>query len=68
LPIRIDLQIRKLLFKAKTQPANNKSGQGGDERHITEVDGRMHSGDAKNSDLVEKHLKTKEKIRMEGGW
>jgi hypothetical protein len=33
-----DLKRIKLLFKATTQPANNSSGQEGDERHNTEVD------------------------------
>jgi hypothetical protein len=46
---------KKLLFKAKTQPANS-SNQGGDERHIMEVDGRMHNEDAKIADIVGEHL------------
>jgi hypothetical protein len=50
--MRADLKRRKLLFKIKTQPTNSGSGQGGDERHNTKVDGRMHSGDAKIADLV----------------
>jgi len=50
--MRVDLWRIKLLFKAKTQPVNNSSGQGEDERHNTEVDGRMHSEDAKIADLV----------------
>jgi hypothetical protein len=50
--MRVDLQRRKLLFKAKIQSANNNSSQGGDEQHSTEVDERMHSGDAKIADLV----------------
>jgi hypothetical protein len=32
-----------------------------------EVDGRMHSGDAKIADLVGEHKQIKEKTRM-GGW
>jgi hypothetical protein len=43
--MKADLKGRKLLFKAKTQPVNISRGQGGDERHITKVDRRMHSGD-----------------------
>jgi len=57
--MRVDLQRRKLLFKAKIQSANNNSSQGGDEQHSTEVDERMHSGDAKIADLVGEHLQTK---------
>jgi hypothetical protein len=49
----------KLLFKVKTQPANSSGSQGGDELHSTEVDGRMHSKDAKIDDLVGKHLQIK---------
>jgi hypothetical protein len=62
--MRVDLWRIKLLFKAKTQPVNNSSGQGEDERHNTEVDGRMHSEDAKIADLVGEYLQTKEKTRM----
>jgi hypothetical protein len=29
--MRADIKRRKLLFKAKIQPANNSNGQGGDE-------------------------------------
>jgi hypothetical protein len=54
-----DLKRRKLLFKIKTQAVNNSSGQWGDERHNTKVDGRMHSGDAKIVNLVGEHLQTK---------
>jgi hypothetical protein len=57
----VDLKRRKLLFKAKTQPTNNNSGHRGDEWHNTDVDGRMHSGDAKIADFIGKHLQTKEK-------
>jgi hypothetical protein len=32
-----------------------------------DVNGQMYSGDAKIADLVEKHLETKEKIKMKGG-
>jgi hypothetical protein len=63
----VDLKRRKLLFEAKTQPTNNSSCQGGDERHIMKVDGRMHSRDAKIADLVGEHLQTKEKTKMGGG-
>jgi hypothetical protein len=59
----IDLKKRKLLFKTKTQSANN-NGQRGDVRHIMEVDRRMHSEDAKITNLVEEHLQTKEKTKM----
>jgi hypothetical protein len=59
--MRANLWKRKLLFKGKTQPANSSSDHGGDERHNTEVNGRMHSGDAKIADLVGEHLQTKEK-------
>jgi hypothetical protein len=41
--MRADLKKIKLLFKAKIQPTNNISGQGGDERHNMDVDGHMHS-------------------------
>jgi hypothetical protein len=37
--MRTNLKKRKLLFKEKSQLANN-NGQGGDERHNTKVDGR----------------------------
>jgi hypothetical protein len=50
--MRVDLWRRKLLFKAKTQPGNSSSGHGKDERHNTEVDRRIHSGEAKIADLV----------------
>jgi hypothetical protein len=50
------LKRRKLLFKAKIQPANSSCDQRRDEWHITEVDGRMHSEDAKIADLVGEHL------------
>jgi hypothetical protein len=39
-----DLWRRKLLFKVKTQPANNNIGHGGDGQYNTEVNERMHSG------------------------
>jgi hypothetical protein len=61
-----DIKRRKILFKAKTQPTNSSNGQGGDEGHIMEVDGRMHSGDVKIAYLVGEHLQTKEKPEWEG--
>ncbi len=51
-----DLKRIKLLFKAKTQPANSNSGQGENERHSTEVNERMHSEDVKIVDMVKEHL------------
>jgi hypothetical protein len=63
----VDLKRRKLLFEAKTQPTNNSRCQGGDERHIMEVDGRMHSRNVKIANLVGKHLQAKEKTKMGGG-
>jgi len=54
-----DLKRRKLLFKVKTQLTNSSSGQRGDERYNTEIDGWMHSGDAEIVDLVGKYLQTK---------
>jgi hypothetical protein len=54
--MRADQKRIKLLFKAKMQPANSSSGQGGDERKSTDVDARMHSRDAKIANLVEEHL------------
>jgi hypothetical protein len=57
--------LQKLLFKAKTQLANNSNGHEGDERHNTEVDGRMYSGYTKIADLVGEYLQTKEKTIME---
>jgi hypothetical protein len=45
--MRSDLWRIKLLFKAKTQPANSSSDHEGYEWHNTEVDGRMHSEDVK---------------------
>jgi hypothetical protein len=65
--MRVDLNRRKLLFKAKTQPVNNSSSQGKDEWHSMEVDGLMHSIKAKIDDLIKEHLQTKEKTRMVGG-
>jgi hypothetical protein len=62
-----DLNRRKFLFKTKTQSANSSNGQGGDGRHNTEVDIRMHNGDTKIVNLVGEHLQTKEKTRMGGG-
>jgi hypothetical protein len=65
--MRADLWRRKLLFKTKTktktktQPANSSSGHRGYEWHNTEVDGQMHSRDAKIVDLVGEYLQTKEK-------
>jgi hypothetical protein len=43
---------KKLLFKAKTQPTNSSSSQGGDERHNTDINGWIHNGDAKITDLI----------------
>lgn len=65
--MRADQKRRKLLFRVKTQLANSSSGQGGDKWHITEVYGRMHSGDAKIANLVGEYLQPKEKIRIGGG-
>jgi hypothetical protein len=62
--MRASLKKRKLIFKEKTQPANNSSDQGRDERHSTDVNERMHRGDAKIADLVGKHLQTREKTKM----
>jgi hypothetical protein len=59
--MKANLKRRKLLFKAKTQLVNSCSGQVGDERHSTKVDGLMHSEDAKNADLGGEHLQRKEK-------
>jgi hypothetical protein len=58
-----DLRRRKLLFKAKTQPTNNNSGHGGDERHNTKVDGHMHSKEAKIIDLVKNTCKQKKLLK-----
>jgi hypothetical protein len=54
-----NLWRRKLLFKAQTQAANNSNNHGGYERYNTEVDGQMHIGDAKITNLIGKHLQTK---------
>jgi len=59
--MRADLKGIKLLFETKTQSAKSSS-QRGNERHITEVDGWMHSEEVKIADLVGEHLQTKEKI------
>jgi len=40
--MRVDLNRRKLLFKIRTQQTNSSNGYGRDERHNTEVDGRMY--------------------------
>jgi hypothetical protein len=64
--MRADLWSRKLTFKAKTQPANSSNGHRGDERHNTEIDGRIHSEEVEIADLVGKHLQIKEKTRMGG--
>jgi hypothetical protein len=61
--MRAKLKRKKLLFKAKIQPANSSSGQGGDERHSTKVDERMYSREMKIADLVREHLQTKKKTR-----
>jgi hypothetical protein len=66
--MRTDLWRRKLLFKAKTQPANCSSNHRGDEQHNAEVDRRMHSGYAKSADLVGEHVQTKEKLKMGKEW
>jgi hypothetical protein len=60
-----DLKRRKLLFKAKTQSTNSSSGYGGDERHSTEGDGRMHSKKAKITNLFRQHLQKKKKKKLE---
>jgi hypothetical protein len=60
-----DLNIIKLLFKAKL--SNSSNGQGRDKRYNTKIDGRMHSWDAKIADMVGKHLQTKEKTKMGEG-
>jgi hypothetical protein len=60
-----NLWRKKLLFKAKTQPANNSSDHRGYECHNTEVEGRMHSGDAKIADLAGKHAPTNKKTKIE---
>jgi len=57
---------KKLLFKAKTQPANSSSGHGGDKWHNMEVDGRIYNGETKIVDLVREHLQTKEKKNQNG--
>jgi hypothetical protein len=54
--MRANIKRKKLFFKAKTQPTNSSSDQERDERHNTEVDGRVYSGVAKIADLVEKYL------------
>jgi hypothetical protein len=54
--MRAYLKRIKLLFKTKIQSTNSSSGEGGDERHITEVNGRMHNGYAKIVNLVGEHL------------
>jgi hypothetical protein len=38
-----------------------------DERHSMELDGRVHSRDAKIADLIWEHLQMKEKTKIEGG-
>jgi hypothetical protein len=54
--MRAYLKRIKLLFKTKIQSTNSSSGEGEDERHITEVNGRMHSEYAKIVNLVGEHL------------
>jgi len=54
--IKINLKKKK---KKKKQPANSNSDHEGYERHNTEVDGRMHSGESKIADLIGEHLQTK---------
>jgi hypothetical protein len=54
-----ELKKIKLLFKAKTQPAAVVNGYRGNKRHITDVDGQMHSGYAKIVDLIGEHIQTK---------
>jgi hypothetical protein len=61
-----DLWRRNLLFKAKYQPANSRSGYGGYERHNIEVGGRMHSEDAKIADLIGEHLTKKKTTKWKG--
>jgi len=60
----VDLWRRNLLFTTKTHSTNSSSCHGGDKQHNKEVDGRMHSRDAKIAYLVREHLQTKEKTRM----
>jgi hypothetical protein len=54
-----NLKKRKHLFKTITQLANNSSGHEEDEPYSTEVDGQMHSEDAKITVLIGAHLQTK---------
>jgi hypothetical protein len=65
--MRADLWRRKLSFKAKTQPGKSINNHREDERHNTEVNGRMHSGEAKIADLVREHLQIKKKIKKKKG-
>jgi hypothetical protein len=65
--MRANLWRKLLLFKTKTQPTNNSNGHRGLKRHNTEVDGQMHSGEAKIVDLVGEHLQIKEITKMRGG-
>jgi hypothetical protein len=55
--MKTDRKKRKLIFKVKTQATNSISGQGGYERHNTEVDERMHSEETKITYLIGEHLK-----------
>jgi hypothetical protein len=52
-----ELKKIKLLFKAKN--TTSSSGYRGNKRHITDVDGQMHSGYAKIVDLIGEHIQTK---------
>jgi hypothetical protein len=58
---------KKTLIQSKNTIASNSSVQGVDEWHNTEVDGRMHSEEAKIADLVEEHQQTIEKNQNERG-
>jgi hypothetical protein len=66
--MRANLWRKNLLFKAKSQLANSRSGYEGYERHNIEVGGQMHSGETKIADLVGEHLKKKKKrVRVRTG-
>jgi hypothetical protein len=65
--MRANLKRKKLLFKVKTQPTNSSSSQGEDERHNTNVNGWIHNGEAKITDLIREHLQTKKKNQNERG-
>jgi hypothetical protein len=56
----------KTLIQSKKYESANSSCHRRYERHNTEVDGRMHSEDAKIADMIGKHLK-KKKLKIGGG-